>query len=251
VKKTLTILLLMTVQINAYPYEDPIVTDRPGYTDTTHTARPGMYIVELGYQYAFNNDRVDQVTQTFPRMELRTGISSNIEMQLYWNGWNIDATQYQPTETTVADVSAGGKYRIHKSPKYNLTMFGSLTLPVGTNSSSSNSFDPTLGLLWDYSLSRPVSLYGEALATALKTDNKRVYEAQLTVAVSFSHTDRLSSFIEFYGSLPSEDKLDENAILNGAFLYLLTQDVQLDIDAGVGLNDASSNFVGFGLSFRF
>lgn len=239
------------MQMSAYPFEDPIVTDRPGYTSSTHTVKPGRYIVELGYQYAFNNYRVDMVTQTFPQMELRTGISSNIEMQLYWSGWNIDATENQPSETTVADASIGGKYRMHRSQEYNLTMTGSLSLPVGTTSSTSNNVDPTLGLLWDYSLSRPVSLFGEALATSFKTDNERVYEAQFAIGASFSHTDRLSSFIEFYGSLPSEDKLDENAILNGAFLYLLSKDVQLDIDAGVRLNDSSNNFVGFGFSFRF
>ncbi len=81
-------MLLLAVQINAYPYEDPIVTDRPGYTSTKQTVRPGMYVVEPGYEYAFNNDRVKQVT---------------LENNIILDG----AFQYLLTENVQLDISAG------------------------------------------------------------------------------------------------------------------------------------------------
>ena len=46
-------------------------------------------------------------------------------------------------------------------------------------------------------------------------------------------------------------KLDDEIVMDGGITYLLSKDVQLDINAGVGLNDSSSNFIGFGIASRF
>lgn len=251
VRNTLVFLLLCVVQVSAFAGGSPIVADRPGFSTGTYTVKPGKLNVELGYQYAFNTNPIDQSTQTLPLLVLRTGLSSKVELDLLWDGWNIDHADNQSSDTSVADVSIGGKYRIHESSKYNLTLLGLLSLPTGSSPSTSDNVDPLFGLLWDYSLSSQPSLFGVVQASSFKYEGSRVYDAQVAIGVSFSHTDRIGSFIEIYSILPSEVKLDDEIVMDGGITYLLSNDVQLDINVGAGLNDTSTNFVGFGIASRF
>jgi hypothetical protein len=70
---------------------------------------------------------------------------------------------------------------------------------------------------------------------------------------SVSLTERLGSYAEGFALVP--DGADTNRpqqYFNGGFTYLLTHDIQLDVRAGVGLNEAADDFfVGSGLSVRF
>ena len=63
VRNTLAFLLLCAVHIDAFSYEGPIVADRPGFSTSTYTVTPGKFVVELGYQFAFNNNGIDQSKQ--------------------------------------------------------------------------------------------------------------------------------------------------------------------------------------------
>jgi len=251
VRNALIFLLLCAVHVNAFPDDGPIVADRPGFSTGTYTVKPGKLNVELGYQYAFNTNGIDRSTQTHPLLTLRTGLSSKAELNLLWDGWNIDDADNQDSNTSVADVSIGGKYRIHQSSKYNLTVLGLLSLPIGNSPSTSDGVDPLLGLLWDYALSSQVSLFGVVQASSYKYEGDRVYDAQVAVGASFIHTDGIGTIIELYSILPSEVKIDNEIVLDGGITYLLNKDLELDINAGIGLNDSSNNFIGFGIASRF
>lgn len=223
-RNTIAFLLLCAVQADAFSYDNPIVADRPGFSTGTYIVKPGKLNVELGYQYAFNTTGIDQSTQTLPLLVLRTGLSSKVELDLLWDGWNINDTDNQPTETSNADISIGGKYKLHESSKYNLTALGLLSLPIGSSPSTSDNVDPLLGLLWDYSLSSQVSLFGVVQASSFKYELDRVYDAQVAIGVSFSHTDRIGTFIEIYSILPSETKLDDEIVMDSGITYLLSND---------------------------
>jgi len=251
VRNILAFLSLCAIQANAFSDDSPIVADRPGFSTGTYTVKPGKLNVELGYQYSFNANPIDRTTQTLPLLVLRTGLSSKVELDLLWDGWNIDDADNQPSETSGADISIGGKYRIHESSKYNLSLLGLISLPIGSSPSTSDNVDPLLGILWDYSLSSHASLFGVVQASSFKYEKARVYDAQVAIGVSFGHTDRIGSFIEFYSILPSEAKLEDEIVMDAGITYLLSNDIQLDINAGVGLNNYSNNFIGFGIASRF
>ena len=251
IRNTLIFLSLCAIQANALADDSPIVADRPGFSTGTYTVKPGKLNVEVGYQYTFNRSSVDQSTHTLPMLVLRTGLSPKIELDLFWDGWNIDHTDNQPSDSSTADVSIGGKYRIHESAAYNLTLLGLLSLPTGRAPSTSDSIDPLVGLLWDYSYSSSISLFGVVQASSFKYEGNSVYDAQIATGISFSHTDRIGSFIEVYSILPFEKKLDDEVALDAGVTYLLNNDVQLDINVGVGLNNTTNNFIGFGIASRF
>lgn len=66
-------------------------------------------------------------------------------------------------------------------------------------------------------------------------------------------SDNLGAYTEWFALIPSgADTTKTQHFFNGGFTYLINNDVQFDIRAGVGLNDAADDyFVGTGLSFRF
>jgi hypothetical protein len=63
--------------------------DRPGLSTGTHTMTPKMYQVEFGYQRSFGRaiPRVD--SNVFPEFLIRTGLTSQVEISLFWHGWEI------------------------------------------------------------------------------------------------------------------------------------------------------------------
>lgn len=250
-KNTLAFLSLFAIQASAFATDTPIVADRPGFSTGTYTVKPGNLNLEVGYQYALNTNSNNQTTQTLPLLVLRVGLSPKIELDLLWDGWNIDNADNQRTETSSADLSIGGKYRIHESDKYNLSLLGLISLPTGSAPSTSNNIDPLIGVLWDYSLSSQAALFGVIQASSFKYENTRVYDTQVAIGASFTHTDIIGSFIEIYGIQASEAKIEDEAVINGGITYLLSNDIQLDINAGAGLNKYSNNFIGVGIARQF
>ena len=71
--------------------------------------------------------------------------------------------------------------------------------------------------------------------------------------VAYSLTEELGAYTEWFALIPTgADTALPQHFFNGGFTYLLSDDVQFDIRAGVGLNDAAEDyFVGTGLSIRF
>ena len=262
VRNSIALLLLCAVQANVFASDEQIRPerpgfttdtervrpDRPGFTTGTYTVKPGNVIVELGYQYAFDSNNNNQSSQTLPFLDLRIGLTPKTELDLLWDGWNTEYTEDQSSETSVSDLSIGGKYRLHKSSLYNLTMFGLVSLPVGSAPSTSDSIDPLFGLLWDYSVTSKIGLFGEALADSYRYEGDRTYDIQLTLGVGFQNTDRTTTFIEIYGSLPTEANLSDEIVIDGGFSYLYRNHTRLDASVGVGLNDSSDNFIGFGMA---
>ena len=181
---------------------NPIVPDRPGFSTGAYTVKPGRLNIEFGYQYSFNNHNNDTSTHTTPLSNLRLGITNKIELDLLWDGWNIDDQEDSNPETSVTDASVGGKYRIIEIDKFNLTALGLLSFPVGSSPSTSGHIDPRLGLLWDYSLSNSMSIFGNVLANSDVTKGDRNYSIQPIVGVSFSHTSQLGTYLEYNSDIP-------------------------------------------------
>lgn len=237
------IILLMILWANLLSNENTIIADRPGFSTGTHTLERGKFNIELGYNYDFYKS---SNTQSLPLVVLRTGVTPKIELNILWDGWSFDNSQ--KSETTMSDLTLGGKYRIYESSLYNLTFMGLLTLPSPLKLDNTV---PLIGLLWDYSISDKTSLFGTCQTSSYKENTNRIYDAQVALGLSLSHTNEFGSFIEVYSIIPSQTYIDTEAVINGGFTYLLNNNVQFDINLGVGLNSQSHNFVGCGIAMQF
>lgn len=250
-KNKSTFLIIVICGAALFGNDDTIVPDRPGFSTGTQTVKPAVVNVELGYQYSFNNYDSKPSSHTLPMMVLRTGLSDKSELDIQWDGVNVDKEEGQSKVTSKADLSIGGKYKLVENERYNITSLGIVSLPTGTAPSTSDSTDPLIGVLWDYSISDSNTLFGTVQASSSKIDDHRVYDTQFAVGSSFSHTEAIGSFVEFYTIEPSKPNLHPTRVIDGGMTYLLTNDTQLDFSMGIGLTRYSSNFIGFGIATRF
>ncbi len=67
--------------------DEPLVTDRPDFTEASSTVGLGVAQLEIGYTYVFDNDGADQtVGHSYPEPLLRVGLLREwLELRVGWN----------------------------------------------------------------------------------------------------------------------------------------------------------------------
>jgi hypothetical protein len=233
---------------DAEPLTGTIRADRPGFSTTPQTVPRGRLQVEGGYR--FSEDRgVDR--HTLPLLLVRAGLTKQLELRASWDGssWTDENGRFEPE---ASDMGLGLKAHLVEQGRLlpDIGLLGSLSLPTGNGGSTSNGVDPTGGLLWDYELAAGPGLFGTLLMSSVTGDDGRFFEAANAVGVSLPMNDRLGSFIEYFGSYPTDGGAAHN--LDGGFTYLPADNLQLDIHGGVGINGRADDcFLGTGIAFRF
>lgn len=245
-------ILSVTVLVqHLYAQETSIITDRPSFSTGTYTVQPGKVTVEFGYQYAFNHNGIDSSIQTTPQLATRIGVTAKVEIDILWNGWSIEQTENQSSKYSSSDLSIGSKYRLIKNDAYNLSLLAVLSLPTGSTPSTSKYIDPIIGLLWDYVLSSDISAFGVLQANSSVSQEKRIFNVQPALGLSFSHSKQLATFIEYYSDIPLRSGETNQNTIDGGVTYLVNNDFQWDINFAIGLNAISDNYVGTGFAIRF
>ena len=229
-------------------YAESVIADRPGFSTGTYSVHPGKFNIEMGYNYTFDKTSTKNDTQDFPLFELRTGITEDIEFDLLWDGWSYTKDGVKEHSS---DMTIGGKYRVLKEDMYNITFMVLVTLPTGSQSDfQTQNISPLIGLLWDYTIDESISLFGTIQSSTYK-EQKRIYDLQTAIGVTWNHTENFASFIEAYSILPSSSSISKEYVVDGGFTYLIQENIQLDINGGIGLNRESNNFLGAGIAVTF
>ncbi len=130
-----------------------------------------------------------------------------------------------------------------------------MTVPTGYDAFSADEVLP--GVNW---------LYGWDINDFLSTGGSTQFNREIDETTSASYTgwaqswtigyslgDKLAAYTEWFAFFPnSADTAKPEHYFDGGFTYLISNDIQWDIRAGVGLNEAAGDyFVGTGLSIRF
>jgi len=235
----------------------PLVTDRPDFTEASSTVGVGVAQLEFGYTYAFDNDGTDQtIGHSYPEPLLRAGILADwLELRVAWNYATdqINSVRLSGSE----DLYLG--FKIGLTPQEGLlpemALIPQMTVPVGADAFTADEVLP--GLNWIYGWQ-----VNDFLSTAASTQFNRAVDETTTSAYTewaqswtfaYSLTDRLGAYTEWFAFFPhSADTAKPENYFNGGFTVLLSDNVQWDIRAGLGLNDAADDyFAGTGLSIRF
>ncbi len=237
--------------------DEPLITDRPDFTEASSVVGLGILQLETGYTYTYDKDTADRtIGHSYPETLLRYGILANwLELRLAWNYG----------DENVSGVSTSGADDLYLGFKIGLTpqdgllpemaIIPQMTVPTG--SSDRTESEVLAGLNW---------LYGWDINDCLATGGSTQFNRALDEAtddgytqwaqswtIAYSLADRLGAYTEYYGFYPNDaDTASTEHYFNGGLTYLLSDDVQWDIRGGVGLNDeADDYFVGTGLAIRF
>jgi hypothetical protein len=241
--------------------DEPLVTDRPDFTEATVTVGRGVAQIEFGYTYTYNNDAGESVrSQSFGEPLLRYGILAD------WLEFRIALFPVEErTRTGGMSNTTGGTQDLYTGFKIALTpqegilpemaLIPQMNVPTGSSAFTSNRVEPGLNWVYGWEINDRISTAGSTQA------NRRIDggtgQAYLEMAqswtIAYSLSDRLGAYTEWFAIIPSgADTAKTQHFFNGGFTYLISNDVQFDIRAGVGLNDAADDyFVGTGLSIRF
>lgn len=235
----------------------PLVTDRPDFTEASSTVGRGVAQLEFGYTYIFDNDGTDQtIGNSYPETLLRYGILADwLEFRAAWN---------YATEQ-VNGVGVSGSEDLYLGFKIGLTpqecwlpemaIIPQMTVPTGNNAFSADEVLPGVNWIYGWEINDFVSTAGSTqFNRALDATTSAAYtEWAQSWTVAYSLAEQFGAYTEWYALFPtSADTAKPEHYFNGGFTYLICDDVQWDIRAGVGLNDAADDyFVGSGLSVRF
>ena len=234
-----------------------VITDRPDQTESSTTIPPGYVQTEIGY--LFVEDRADNVTtttQTFPFTLFRIGASNNLELRLGLEGVVFKNVQPGSETTAAGDGEIGIKYHAWGESGFipDGAILAGTSVPWGGADLSSERFDPFLVGLFAHTINDWLSVgYNLGVVWGSEAEAGQMRDSfpslRYTLSSSFGVTETVGMFLEFFGELP-EDRLAQHSF-DGGFTYMVNPSVQLDIEAGLGLNRAAEDwFIGTGIVVR-
>jgi hypothetical protein len=241
--------------------EEPLESDRPGFTNSTSTVGFRRLEIESGYKYtqAVGGDTAHNM-HDLPELLVRYGLAERLEMRVAWDaGLIFDQFTDRHSgrvinESGSTDMEFGLKYALTKQDKWlpQSAIITSVTAPVGTASHSSEQTDVNVSYQYGWELNDKISLNcGTGILNTADSGDHYLQFSQ-AVSIDYSITEKLHVFNEWAGFF-CHDFSDNRPqhYYDAGLTYLVTPNFQLDWSAGVGLSDAADGFfTGCGFSIR-
>ena len=240
--------------------EEPLISDRPDFTEASSCVGLRRVQVEMGYTYIRdNNNAVLRSAHSFPEVLLRGGMRAGwFEFRVGWNyGINLNR------ENVVSSIFDGGE-DLYLGAKIALTeqdgwrpemaILPQMNVPAGHKYLSSGEVEPGVNWLYGWDINEWLATGGSTQVNRAR-DDAQVWFAEFAQSWTFNYklTEKLGAYTEWFAFFPAGSAVDlPQHYFNGGFTFLAHKNVQYDIRAGVGLNDAADDFfAGSGAVLRF
>lgn len=232
----------------------PLVTDRPDFTESAETVTIGEVQIETGSTYSRSGCEVDK---TFGEVLVRVGVLRDIELRLGLNSY-VSSKCEERRLTGFEDFQGGIKIKLSDGNERigsgipALALIIATTLPTGSADFRSNGIQPELTLTSALDVTKNTSLSSNLIYSYLNENNRRYSLYGFSLSWGFSLTDRLGSYLEYYGFIPAAKDIPNSNYGNGGVTYLINSSFQLDARVGKGFNHGESDyFFGMGAACRF
>ena len=234
----------------------PIVTDRPDFTEASSTVGRGVAQLEAGYTYFIDDGPTGSVVaHSFPETLLRVGVLAEwLELRAAWNYGveNAGGVSNDGANDLYLGVKLGLTGQVGLLPE--MAILPQATVPTGANAFSAGEFLPGVNWLYGWEVTEIISAGGSTQY------NRRVDDATgdaytqwaQSLTANYALAEKVGAYTEWFALFPhSADTALTEHYLDGGFTYRPTNNLQFDIRAGVGLNDAANDlFTGAGVSIR-
>ena len=241
--------------------DEPLAADRPDFTEVSTTVGRGVAQLEMGYTYLFDDQDGEKTAgHSLPETLLRVGLLAEwLELRI---GWNYAE---QRTITGGGTTVETGSEDLYLGLKLGLTpqegilpemvLIPQMTVPVGDPPFTAGEVLPGLNWVYGWEISDRISLAGSTQGNGAidEATGGRYLEMAQSMVIGYTLLDRLGAYTEWFAFFPySADTAKPEHYFDGGFTFSVTNDLQLDVRAGVGLNDAAGDyFVGAGSVVRF
>lgn len=242
--------------------DEPLVSDRPDFTEASTTVGRGVAQVEMGYTYFQDEaDGVTTRTHSYPEMLWRIGAFADwLEFRIAWNYGGEEITQQ--TFPTISTDGANDLYvglKIALTPQEGIlpemALVPQMLVPTGADAFTNDEVLPGLNWLYGWEINDFLSTAGSSQINQTldgETDGEFLTYAQ-SWTIGYTLTEKLGAYTEWFALFPSgADTEKPQHYFDGGFTYKFTNNIQWDIRGGVGLNEAATDFfTGTGLVLRF
>jgi hypothetical protein len=241
--------------------EQPLDSDRPGFTNSTDTVGYRRLQIEGGYKYtqAVEGDRTHNA-HDLPELLVRYGLAERLELRVAWDeGVVLDQSTDRSTgrlasQSGVTDMDAGFKYALSQQKKWlpqsALTVM--VSAPVGSPDQTSGQADVEISYLYSWEITKKLTLVGATSDSWTADPGDRFSQFLQAASLDYELAEKLHMFNELAGIL-NRDRDDSRPqfYYDAGCTYHVTPNFQLDWSAGVGLNEAADGFfTGWGMAIR-
>jgi hypothetical protein len=240
---------------------EPLVTDRPDFTEASVTVGYGVMQLETGYTFIYDSEGNERTrAHSFPEALLRIGVLAEwLELRIDWNYLDeqIEIGNVEDSVSGAEDLGLGLKFALTPQEKIlpETAIIFQMTVPSGGSEVTADEVLPGFNFLYGWDINDQWSTGASTGINGAIDDVTLDSYSQISQSwtVGRSWTDRLGSYAEWFVLIPtSADTNHTENYFNGGFTYLFNNDLQWDVRAGVGVNSAADDFfAGTGLSFRY
>lgn len=233
---------------------EPIITDRPDFTESTASVAGGRVQLESGYTF----DRAGEArSHSVGELLLRVGVGRGTELRFGFNSFSV-ATTPADEVSGLEDASVGLKVGLLPgagapgSLVPSAALLLGTSLPTGAAAFRTRELQPEAKLAISWDLAEWLAFSSNLNYAYLAEGGERFSEYGGSASFGVGLTDRLGGYAEYYGFLPRGEGREASSYLNGGLTFQFTPDFQLDARAGAGLNPVGPEyFFGIGLSRRW
>jgi len=239
----------------------PLVTDRPDFTESSVTVGYGVAQLETGYTFFYDEEDGAEVrSHSFPKSLLRVGMFAEwFELRVDWNygNENTEIAAIEESLSGAEDLGLGMKLALTPQEKIlpETAIILQTSIPSGSDDFTADEMLPGFNYLYSWEINDQWSTAGSTAVNRAVDDGTgdSYVEVSQSWTVSRSWNDRLGSYAEWFVIAPSSaDTVDTEHYFNAGSTFLINNDIQWDVRAGLGLNDAADDFfAGTGLSLRY
>lgn len=234
--------------------QEPLVSDRPDFTESTGTIAPRHVQVEAGVTW---QEVGEEDSLTAGEVLIRLGVGERLEARFGVGSWSrIDAPAGRADGYD--DPTLGLKVRL-TDPQSDrppglpaVALLLGTSIPVGSDELTADEWQPEAKLALGWDLTDRFSVASNIGYAAPVDGDERLHQLQVSVSAGIVATDRLGFFVEAYGFSEEEADGEATRYADTGATFALTDDLQLDARIGFGLNDPSPDrYIGVGAVARW
>jgi hypothetical protein len=246
--------LMTTVWVRSGAAEEPLVTDRPDFTESSSTVGSDVLQLESGFTFATFPGGTD--VTTVGEILARWGVAEKLELRFllptysWGRGTGVDESGFLSSAIGFKlELAQGGGNGLIGGME--TALIAATSVPTGTSEYASSQWQPEAVLCASWELGPNIGL-GTNLGVGRPADDEnRFTSVWLSAALGVGLTQATSVFFELYGFNREEDRGPNTATFQTGLVYLVSPDLQLDLRAARRLTDEGVDLLfGAGLSWR-
>jgi len=236
--------------------------DRPDVTESPYTVDAGHYQLETDFAN-FTYDKTDGTTTKIWEVgdfNFKAGLLNDVDVQfVYDNYLNVhtgDSSGKSTTQSGFGDFTTRLKINLwgDDGGKTAFAMLPYITFPTSTDGLGNNGVEG--GVIFPLAVSLPYDfdLSLETAASLIGNDGNGGYDEEFIASASLDHQiiGKLSAFLEFFSNFSTESHADWVGTVDAGLEYLVTKNIQLDLDCYFGVTPAAADYNPFcGITVRF